>query len=240
MAGKVIAAASPKGGVGKSTSILLLATIIAYSGGRVTIIDQDRNKPIKEWMDLGKTPNNITVIHDNVTEDNIVDLIEDAKKTSSFVFVDLEGNASLVMAYTIAIADFVIVPMQPSKLDAKQGARIIKLIKDTEIEAKRTIPHAVLFTKTSAAIRTKMLKSIEDQLLSNGVDIFSNEFYLKDAYKALFDFGGTLWDLDPKEVSGIPGAIHTAKAVAMELIKKLSRIDSGVGVLSKQRTEKVA
>ena len=37
----IIAFASPKGGVGKTTSALLLASELAYRGSRVTIIDAD-------------------------------------------------------------------------------------------------------------------------------------------------------------------------------------------------------
>ncbi|MER0240323.1 AAA family ATPase [Fulvimarina sp. MAC8] len=42
----IVCAANPKGGAGKSTTILTLASTIADQGGDVTIIDADPNKPI--------------------------------------------------------------------------------------------------------------------------------------------------------------------------------------------------
>jgi Mrp family chromosome partitioning ATPase len=42
----VIVFASPKGGVGKSTSAVLLATELAQSGAAVTVIDADPNRPV--------------------------------------------------------------------------------------------------------------------------------------------------------------------------------------------------
>ena len=44
--------ASPKGGVGKSTAAVLLATELASHGGSVTMIDADPNKPLSQWAKL--------------------------------------------------------------------------------------------------------------------------------------------------------------------------------------------
>jgi hypothetical protein len=41
--------ASPKGGAGKSTSAVLLATELASRGATVTVIDADPNKPLSQW-----------------------------------------------------------------------------------------------------------------------------------------------------------------------------------------------
>ena len=41
--------ASPKGGVGKSTAAVLLATELASHGGSVTMIDADPNRPLSQW-----------------------------------------------------------------------------------------------------------------------------------------------------------------------------------------------
>jgi chromosome partitioning protein len=40
--------ASPKGGVGKSTAAVLLATELAGFGAGVTLIDADPNKPVSQ------------------------------------------------------------------------------------------------------------------------------------------------------------------------------------------------
>ena len=45
----VIVFASPKGGAGKSTSAVVLATELALKGATVTAIDADPNKPVSQW-----------------------------------------------------------------------------------------------------------------------------------------------------------------------------------------------
>ena len=54
--------ASPKGGVGKSTAAVLLATEFASHGGTVTMIDADPNRPLTDWGALPGKPEKLTVI----------------------------------------------------------------------------------------------------------------------------------------------------------------------------------
>ena len=84
--------ASPKGGAGKSTSAVLLATVLAERGATVTIIDADPNKPVSSWAKRPGKPNNLTVVAD-VSEDTVIDAIEEAATHSAFVIVDLEGHS---------------------------------------------------------------------------------------------------------------------------------------------------
>jgi chromosome partitioning protein len=50
----VIAVSNPKGGAGKSTTTLLLATYLAQSGASVCVLDADPNQPILDWKTKGK------------------------------------------------------------------------------------------------------------------------------------------------------------------------------------------
>jgi len=45
----IIALVTPKGGAGKSTTAVTVATQLARRGAAVTIIDADPNKPIADW-----------------------------------------------------------------------------------------------------------------------------------------------------------------------------------------------
>lgn len=142
--------ASPKGGAGKSTSAVLLATQLAGLGVPVTLIDADPNKPLSRWARLPGKPDNLTVVAD-VTEESVIEAIEAAGKKTPFVIVDLEGTASMMVAYAISRADLVIIPVQGSHLDAAEAAKAIKLVRAQETAFKRTITFTVLFTRTSTA-----------------------------------------------------------------------------------------
>ncbi|MFZ0256561.1 MAG: ParA family protein [Gammaproteobacteria bacterium] len=215
-----IAFVSPKGGVGKTTAAVLLATEIAQKGKAVTLIDADPNKPISAWSRQPGVPENLSVISE-VDEESIIDEIETAEAQSPFVIVDLEGTANLMVGYAISRCDFVIIPSQGSQLDAKEATKAIRLIQQQEKAFKRTIPYAVLLTRTSAAIKTRSLRHIQDQLQRRGVQLFGVQIIEREAFRAIFSFGGTLERLDRKEVSGVESAIINARAFAGEVIDRI-------------------
>jgi len=216
----VIAFANPKGGAGKTTSALLLASELAARGARVVIIDADPEKWISQWGALPGKPVTITIIGE-VTEDTIVDQIETAASEAQFVVVDLEGTASLMVANAIGMSDLVIIPTQGASMDAKGAAKTIKLIRNQARLARRHIPHAVLLTRTSAAVASRALKNVRDQLDKAGIDIFSTSIVERAAYRDILDYGGLLADLDPKLVSNIDKALLNAREFAGEVVAKL-------------------
>ncbi len=211
--------ANPKGGAGKSTSALILATQIALKGGDVTIIDADPNKFVHDWAKLGK-PDNITVVA-ATSEEAILDEIEQAAKHSTFVIVDLEGTASLMNALAMSVADLVIIPTQASMADSKQAGRAIKLLQVQEKSTGKTIPYAVLYTRTNPAIRTRNLVLIQDQLRKHNVPSFRTHLHEREAFKALQTYGGTVEGLDPAQVGGLEKAIQNAREYAAEAISIL-------------------
>jgi chromosome partitioning protein len=109
----VIPFVSPKGGCGQSTSAVLLACELSESGHSVTIIDADPNRPVARWSKRPGKPKNLAVL-ENVTEETIIKTIDRVRAGSEYVIVDLEGTASLMVAYAISRASLVIIPTQGS------------------------------------------------------------------------------------------------------------------------------
>jgi len=231
--------ASPKGGVGKSTAAVLLASELAAHGGTVTMIDADPNKPLSQWASLPGKPERLTVI-DTATEENVIDEIEAAALKTMFVIVDLEGTASMMVGFAMSRADLVIIPAQGSHLDAKEAVKAVKLVRSQERAFQRKIPYAVLFTRTSAAIRPRSLQNIEAQFADNKTPMFGSQIHERDAYKAIFAFGGTLADLDPSQVSNLPAAKLNAKSFAGEVIEMLKANDAAKKPSEQSKHEEVA
>ena len=191
---------------------------------RVAIIDADPEKWISQWGALDGKPDNIQIIGE-VTEDSVVDQIEEASSTSQFVIVDLEGTASLMVANAIGMSDLVLIPTQGASMDAKGAAKTIRLIKNQSRMARRDIPHAVLLTRTSAAVTSRALKNVREQLDNAGIDVLSTSIVERAAYRDILDYGGLLKDLDPSLVSNIDKAVQNAREFAGEVITKLRDAD---------------
>jgi len=95
------------------------------------------------------------------------------------------------------------------------------LIRQQEKAFNRLIPFAVLFTHTSAAIRPRLLQHIRGELDAAGVPIFSVQMHEREAFRAIFSFGGTLENLGPSQVSNVPAAVANAKNFAAEVVAML-------------------
>lgn len=219
----VISFANPKGGAGKTTTALILATELAERGAQVTIIDADPERWITQWAMLPGCPEKVH-IESQVTEDSIVDQIEEASRDSQFVIVDLEGTASLMVANAIGMSDLVVIPLQGSSMDAKGGAKTIKLIRNQERMSRRKILHAVVLTRTSAAVATRSLRNVTEQLRSAGIRMFGTPIVERAAYRDLLDYGGTLSTLDPAQVNNIARAKENATAFAGEVVGLLKSL----------------
>lgn len=212
----VIITANPKGGAGKSTSTLVLATTLAAQGASVTVLDADPNKPIVDWR-TGASKSTIRVIGD-VTESNVLNVIKSEAAERQFVLIDLEGTASRLVSRAISRADLVIIPMQASAIDARQASRAVGLIAEEEDMLGRRIPFRILFTRTSPAISTRIEKDIVASLTEAKLPIFQKHLYERSAYKAMFVYRLALEELDMGAVNGVPEAIRNAQLIADELV----------------------
>jgi chromosome partitioning protein len=215
-----IAFVSPKGGAGKTTSALLVATELAKLYD-VTVIDADPNHPIQTWASGGNTPTRLTVVSDT-HEDTIIDRIEDAAAKTPFVVVDLEGTASKIVIYAISQADFVIIPTQGSQLDANEASRAIRVVLQSEKMTGKTKPYAVLLTRTNSSIRTRGLAHIQNGLVAAGIPVLDTELNERDAFKAIFSFQQTLDGLSAAEVPNLDKAKLNVLDLTHEILIRLT------------------
>lgn len=218
----IISFANPKGGAGKTTSALLLASELSSLNVKITIIDADPEKWISQWGKISENLDNIHIITD-VTEDSIVDHIEQASETSQFVIIDLEGTASLMVANAIGMSDLVIIPTQGASMDARGAAKTIKLISNQERLARRKILYSVLLTRTSAAITSRALKNVKEQLSKANISVFKTDIVERAAYRDIFDYGGLLSNLTADQVNNIDKARKNAQEFTGEVILKLQK-----------------
>ena len=216
--------ASSKGGAGKTTAAVILASELARQGAPkgigVTLIDADPNQHSAKWALKDGCPENINLVQ-NADEESIIDDIETAEEGNAFVLVDLEGTASMAVASAISRADLVITLCQGSQDDADEAVKTIKLIHRQSKVLKREIPFSVLFTRTNPAITPRTLQHILKEFEAAGVDVFECSLIDREAFRAIRSFGGTVNDLNPKEVSGIEKAAQNALMYAEEVKQKL-------------------
>ncbi len=227
----VIAVSNPKGGAGKSTTTLLLATYLAQQGASVSVLDADPNQPIMDWKKNGKSKTTLTVVG-GVKESNLMEVLEE--QTQQFVFIDLEGTASLLVSRSIAMADFVIIPVQASAVDVRQAGKAIRAVRDEEKVAQRSnstrrIPYRVLMTRTPApgAPVSSVQRQLEVEIQAAGIPRFKTSLAERMAFKAVFVERLTLAEMGDLKVGNLDAAYENVHELAEELIALLQEGGNG-------------
>lgn len=211
----VISFATSKGGAGKTTSAIVLGTELA-EGTEVIMIDADPAKRLTRWSSLAPLPPSVKVVTSQ-GERFIQDEISDAQREASFVLIDLEGSASRLTSFAIAESDLVIIPSGEEQQDADAAIETLAEIEMEGRARRRAIPSAILFARTSAAVKSKLEKHIHRELMKVG-RVMKTELHRRTAFSSLHNAGGGLRQLDPADVNGIEKAQINAQAYTSEVI----------------------
>jgi chromosome partitioning protein len=214
----VISFATSKGGAGKTTSAIVLGTELAEATD-VILIDGDPAKRLTRWSTLSPLPARLRVITSR-GERAIQDEIANAQKQAAFVLIDLEGSASRLTSFAIAESDLVIIPAGEEQQDADAAIETLAEIDMESRARRRRIPAAILFARTSAAVKSKLEKHIHAELAKAG-RVMKTELHRRTAFSSLHNAGGGLRQLDPSDVNGIDKALANAQAYASEIIDLL-------------------
>jgi chromosome partitioning protein len=217
----VVSFANPKGGVGKSTTALVLGTTLANAGHKVTIIDADPRQVLHYWRTSGTSKNPVNVIG-NVTESNVIRLIQERAAIDEVVLVDLEGTASLVLSRAISRSDLILIPMQAASLDALGAGEVLGLIEQEEEAYNRKIDARIIFTRTNPAITTKIERQIIESLKNQGRPHLKTHLFQRQAYNAMFAALADLDELVDYDIANLNKAQKNASDLADELVSILA------------------
>ena len=212
-----------KGGVGKSTIAAVLAQVYAEAGSTVTLIDADPNQPLVGWARQSgeHVPSGIEVVG-NVTEETVLDAIAAAESRSAFVIVDLEGSGNMSAAYAVSRADLVLIPMRGKQLDANQAGKVVQFVRQQERAFGRSIPCRIVFSVVPT-LASKEERHIRSDLIAQGIDVLNAALPERAAYSAIFQLGGSIYDLTRSDVTAPEKAIAAAQELATAVTQELTR-----------------
>ncbi len=214
----VISFANAKGGAGKTTAALLLATELAHQGFRITIIDADPQRWISQWQESSGRVRNIEVISEVTVASLHCHLREMASVTDYFI-IDLAGACDALVTTALGLSDHVFIPVQGSAMDAKGAAQILDLLAVMKEKGRLDIEHSVVLTRVTSMVTTKALLAIKGLLAAKGVHVLTTPIGERTAFKELFETGGTLHSMDPSKVSNVEKAKDNVRAYAAEVLR---------------------
>ena len=214
----VITFANTKGGAGKTTAVLLLATELARMGHRVTVIDADPQLWISRWADMSGPMRNLSIIS-NVTTASLETHIRENKANTDCFIIDLPGTKNPLLTMALGISDHVLIPVQGSAMDARGAAEVIEHIEFLDRKMGIKVEHSVVLTRVNAMISTRSMLVVKALLAEKNVRVLNTPIAERAAFRDVFDCGGTLESLDCRKVSNVDKALENVRSFATEVLR---------------------
>lgn len=219
---------SPKGGAGKTTAAVVLALGLVARGQRVALIDSDPNKPLVRWGGL-LGPSVPISVHPAPTVADIRDAAREAERERpDWIILDTEGTERGTAVLAALRFDAVLTPLAGSQLDLREAIKAAEIVQAFGRRSGRPLAHRALLTRVPAAIRPRMLKSVVAQLREAGVQILPTPLLEKEAFRALFSFGGGFEGLRSEGVWGADAARLNADAYVADVEDLVRRPEPSV------------
>ncbi|MEM6438734.1 MAG: ParA family partition ATPase [Pseudomonadota bacterium] len=115
----ILVLAQQKGGAGKTTLAVQLAHAFSARGRGVRLVDLDPQNSLTRWAEL-RQPSDIPC--ETLPEWQASTGLKKASAKAELLIVDCPGNADILLRAALRIAHLVLVPVQPSPLDAWAAA----------------------------------------------------------------------------------------------------------------------
>lgn len=218
----IVTFANTKGGAGKTTAVLLVATELARMGLRVVVLDADPQHWISRWHEqLGiNCPDRLEVVP-YVSAANLERHLRAHRNNADFVLLDLPGARSPLLAQALGYSNYVLIPAQGSAMDAQGAANVIDLLHYLDEKADIRIPHSVILTRVNPIITTRALQGVKTLLQEKRVHLISTPIIERAAFRDVFSCGETLYSMDPKNVSNLARAQENAQLLGQEILLRL-------------------
>ncbi|WP_342319223.1 ParA family protein [Corynebacterium mayonis] len=192
----IITLCNLKGGTGKTTSAIYLATALANQGKQVHVLDGDPQGSATEWAQQAEDAN--TPLPFDVFPANARSLTRIRPANTEWIIIDCPPGESGIIDAAIQAADHVIVPTRPSSIEVN------RMWSTTDLAG--TTPVTVLLT--SVIPNTNSLQELREALKEEHIPTFKIGIPQRESIK--------------KSFGQVPTKLHGYDTILAELVKELS------------------
>lgn len=171
---RVISFLNPKGGSGKTTSVINVGSCLARSGKRVAVVDTDPQMSVTNWSKAEKS------MFDVYTASSEKDVYQVRKELSDYdyVIIDGAGSLSVITSAGVMVSDLVIIPVSPSPLDFSATGSVVDVL---EAQAYNR-PVEARFLITRKIDQATMLSVLKESIAQTKIQLFRTAITQRQSY----------------------------------------------------------
>jgi chromosome partitioning protein len=206
--GRILVAATGKGGAGKSTSIACLAAYWHSKGKRVAMLDADPNQTLTRWHAKGSDLSKMT-LKTMIDEHEIIPTIAELSSRHDVVLVDCAGFGNQAMIFAIGAADLVIIPSMTDEANIFEALKTKRVVDSAAQLTRRAIASRAVLCRVK---RSQVAVHARNQLETLKVDPLEAQFNDRVAFQEASFYGTSVITLAPGG-----GAAEDVAQVAREI-----------------------
>ncbi len=192
---KVISILNQKGGVGKTTISVNLASAIAKKGKSVLLVDADPQGSALDWFASRSDEMEPLFPVVGCAKPNLHKTIPDLGKGRDVVVIDGAPRVTDLARAAIMASDLVLIPVQPSPYDVWAAEEVVKLIKEAQIY-RPEIQAAFVINRKIA--KTAIGRDIVDALEGFEVEVLDSTLSQRVVYAESAAVGVAVFEQDSK------------------------------------------
>lgn len=181
----IISVINAKGGVGKTTTAIYLASVLASRGRQIRFLDMDRQGSAMEWFERAEDNDTPLAFPVEVTIPRQLARIARQNHDDQIIIIDTPPGDTDAIDAVIAVSDFVLIPTRSRSADMTRVWEILPLLQGR--------PHAVLLTFVRAGTT-----SLADALTA----LKDNDASFLEAYIPLRESIGNSYGYAPAHFDG--------------------------------------
>lgn len=208
----IISVLNQKGGVGKTTLSIHIASTLALAGHSVLLIDADVQRSALDWAASREADPLFSVV--GISTNTIHKEVKLLEAKYDYIVIDGPPRVYDVAKSTIAASDFVVIPVQPSPYDVWSAKEVVDLINEVKSTLSGYKKIHAAFVINRKIPKTIIGRDVEDAMAQYNLPVLPTNVYQRVVYAETAASGTSAIEDDPNSQAGLE-----IKSLVEEIIK---------------------